>query len=298
MAARKAAPTGPRARGSTTTTSAVASRTAAASRELVGRKEKIDNVRKLLIGYKAEMEMALPRHLSPDRMLRVTMTCIANEPKLLECTRASLVGAVMQLSQLGLEPGILGQAYLLPYRNNKLNVMEAQIIPGYRGLLKLARNSGEISTVSVHPVYDVDEFEYSLGLVEKLHHIPTDQEVKPGQLTHAWAMAKLKDGGVQWEVMNKRQVLGIKNASRGAQSGKSPWTTHEPEMWAKTALRRLCKLLPASVELQTAIALDEAVDVGIPQTFDVIDLAGIEERDEDFDQSGPEDVEDAKEGAN
>jgi len=255
----------------------------------------MDNVRGLLEKYKAQMELALPKHLNGDRMLRLFMTCIATEPKLLQCTQASLVGSMMQLSQLGLEPGLLGQAYLLAFRNNRKNTMEAQIIPGYKGLLKLARNSGQISTVNARAVYTKDDFEYSFGLVDKLHHIPTEEPVTPADLTHAYAVVKMKDGGVQWEVMNRREILAVKAGSRAAKDG--PWVTHEAEMWKKTVLRRICKLLPASVELQTAIALDEAVDIGLPQQFDVIDMDALEAEDAEQDQSNGEDLAGAEDGA-
>ncbi|MGB5812040.1 MAG: recombinase RecT [Polyangiales bacterium] len=252
-------------------------------RELSAVRERMDNVRGLLDRYKEQMSIALPKHLSPDRMLRLTMTTIANEPKLLECTQSSLVGSVMQLAQLGLEPGVLGHAYLLPYWNGKKQATEAQIIVGYKGLLKLARNSGQISTVMANVVYEPESsgvsgsFEYSYGLVDKLHHVPTDEPVTPDDLTHAYSIVKLKDGGVQWEVMNRREVLEVKSGSRAGNSG--PWKTHEPEMWKKTVLRRICKLLPSSIELQTAIALDENADAGIPQTFDVIDVGALAEQE-------------------
>ena len=264
-------------------------------RQLTTQRDQMDNVRGLLEKYKPQMEMALPKHLNGERMLRLFMTCIANEPKLLQCTRASLVGSMMQLSQLGLEPGLLGQAYLLPFRNNRKNTMEAQIIPGYRGLLKLARNSGQISTVNARAVYGQDHFEYSFGLVDKLHHIPTDDPVTPADLRFAYAVVKLRDGGVQWEVMNRREVLEVKKGSRASDNG--PWVTHEAEMWKKTVLRRICKLLPASVELQTAIALDEAVDIGLPQQFDVIDMDALEAEDAEQDQSNGEDLAGAEDGA-
>lgn len=264
-------------------------------RQLTTQRQQMDNVKGLLDKYKPQMEMALPKHLNGDRMLRLFMTCIANEPKLLQCTQASLVGSMMQLSQLGLEPGLLGQAYLLPFRNTKKGTMEAQIIPGYKGLLKLARNSGQISTVNARAVYTQDDFEYSFGLVDKLHHIPTEEPVTPADLTHAYAIVKMKDGGVQWEVMNRREVLEVKAGSRAANNG--PWVTHEAEMWKKTALRRICKLLPASVELQTAIALDEAVDIGLPQQFDVIDMDALEAEDAEQGQGAAEQLGDAEDGA-
>ena len=245
--------------------------TAPNARVLTTRKEQVDSVRGLLEKFKPQMQAALPRHLSPDRMLRLVMTCVASEPKLLECTRESLIGAVIQLSQLGLEPGVLGHAYLLPFRDNKSNTMKVNLIPGYKGLLKLARNSGLILNVQANVVYKQDTFEYELGLTPHLKHIPTDEAVKPADLRYAYAIVGIKGATEpQWDVMNRREILDVKRSSRAADFG--PWVTHEAEMWKKTVLRRICKLLPASVELQTAIALDEAADAGIPQGLDVIDV--------------------------
>lgn len=242
---------------------------AAQGRELTSRKAQVDTVRALLERYRPQMEVALPKHLSPDRMARLFMTCIANDPKLLECTQKSLVGSVIQLSQLGLEPGILGHAFLIPYRNK--GVLECQVIPGYKGLLKLARNSGMILNVQANVVYEQDYFEYQFGLHPEITHKPTTEAVKPDDLRYAYAIVGIKDAlEPQWEIMNRREIMEVKASSRAGQS--SPWVTHEPEMWKKTVLRRICKLLPSSIELQTAIALDEAADIGIPQTFDVIDI--------------------------
>ena len=80
-------------------------------------KQESDNVRGLLEKMKGQFEMALPKHVTPDRLIRVALTAVQNTPKLLECDRRSLLSAVMTCAQLGLEPdGVLGQAYLVPFR--------------------------------------------------------------------------------------------------------------------------------------------------------------------------------------
>src|SRR5262245_29341353 len=114
---------------------------------MIPAKQKIATVRDLLEKSRAQIALALPRHMSADRMLRVAMTSVQRNPLLLDCTPVSLVGAIIQSSQLGLEPdGELGEAYLIPYRNNKKGGQrEVQFQTGYKGLLKLARNSGAIS---------------------------------------------------------------------------------------------------------------------------------------------------------
>ncbi len=253
----------------------------AQSRALVSRKDAIESVRDLLNQYKPQMELALPKHLSADRMARLFMTCIANEPKLLECTKKSLVGSVIQLSQLGLEPGLLGHAYLIPFRNH--GTMECQVIPGYKGLLKLARNSGMILNVQANVVYAQDEFDFELGLNPILKHRPTTEAVTPDDMIYAYAIVGIKGAPEpQWDVMNRREILDVRKSSRAGDSG--PWVTHPAEMWKKTVLRRICKLLPSSIELQNAIAIDEAVDAGLP-SLDFIDIDALDDVSEGVDQS-------------
>lgn len=240
---------------------------------------KVATVRKLMLGSRAQIELALPKHLSADRLIRVAMTSIITTPKLIECSQRSLLGAVIQCAQLGLEPGILGMAYLVPFWNSRASSFEVQLIPGYRGLLALARRSGEISTIIAHEVRVGDAFKYEYGLEPILRHTPSeavDRHTK--DISHFYAVARLKDGGVQFEVMTKAEVDHHRDRySKAAKAG--PWVTDYTEMGKKTALRRLSKLLPVSIELQTAVALSEQAEVQIPQHLG--DLTNLEPASEE-----------------
>mgnify|MGYP000969074258 CR=1 FL=1 len=237
--------------------------------QLVPAKEKVSNVRGLLEKAKSQIAMALPKHMTSDRMLRVAMTEVQKTPLLLDCEPITLVAAVIQASQLGLELGVLGQAYLVPFRNKQRNRMEVQLIPGYRGLVSLARRSGDIVTFEARVVHANDAFEYSYGLEGKLNHKP-DMSGNPGAVIAAYAVAKFKDGGYQYEVMSVRELDAIRKGSKAADSG--PWVTHTEEMYRKTVARRLCKWLPASVELASAVELDGKAEAGLPQDLDVITI--------------------------
>jgi recombination protein RecT len=225
-----------------------------------------DNVRYFLEKMKPQMQLALPKHLTADRLLRVAMTAIQNTPKLLECDRTSLLSAVMMCAQLGLEPdGVLGQAYLIPFGG------KVQFIPGYRGLISLARNSGEVASIAAHEVCENDHFAYSFGLNEKLEHTPARGE--RGEIIYFYAIARFKDGGYHWDVMTKEQVIGIRDKSAGWQTAlkykateKSPWHNHFVEMGKKTVIRRIAKYLPMSV--QKAAAISDAFDTGRYATLD------------------------------
>ena len=237
--------------------------------QIVPIKEKAATIKSLIERYKPEIAQALPHHVTADRMLRVIYTTIQKTPRILDCTPSSLIGAILETSQLGLTPGILGEAYFVPYRNNKTGKSEVQLIVGYRGLISLARRSGELSTVYAKEVYERDEFDYCFGLDPKLRHKPSEDEDR-GDFRYVYAVAHLKDGGRQFDVMTRAEVEKIRARSRAKDSG--PWITDYEEMAKKTVLRRLCKLLPTSVELQKAAVLDELAEAGISQELDVIDL--------------------------
>ena len=105
----------------------------------------------ILEKYRNQIAMALPRHMTPERMIRVALTAMSTTPALAECDPYTIAGAVVQSSILGLEPNsVLGEAYLVPFKNSKTQRKECQLIPGYLGLLKLVRQSGELVMVNAN----------------------------------------------------------------------------------------------------------------------------------------------------
>lgn len=212
----------------------------------------------LLKQMEGEIARCLPKHLTTERMTRIALTELRKTPKLQECEPMSFIAAIMQASQLGLEPGVLGSCYLIPFTNHKKGIVECVFMPGYRGFLDLARRSGQIVSLVSRAVYSNDVFEYEFGLTEKLTHKPSMDD--PGELIAVYAVANLKDGGHQFDVMSKKQVDVIRNGSQGKNS--DPWTKSYDEMAKKTVLRRLFKWLPCSVEMQRAVSLDEMQEQG------------------------------------
>lgn len=212
------------------------------------RKDAYVSVADMLEKNKAGMAQAIPKHMSIDRFTRIALSELRANPKLLECNPASLMSCLVKSSQLGLEVGAaLGHAYLVPYKT------ECTLIIGYRGLITLARRSGEIISITARIVHENDLFELEYGLDEKLKHVPAIDD--PGKMTHVYAVAKLRDGGIQYDVMTRAEVEAIRKRSRAGNGG--PWVSDYEEMARKTVLRRLCKYLPISIELSDAIAADD-----------------------------------------
>jgi recombination protein RecT len=214
--------------------------------------------------YKLQIAKALPKHMDTEHLSRTALTEIRKNPELGKCDAISLFGAIIQCAQLGLEPGsVLGHAYLLPFRNTKENRTDVQFIVGYRGMIDLARRSGQIVSLQAHSVYEGDKFDFAYGLDEKLEHVPTSDIDNRGEMIAVYAVAKLQGGGYQIEVMWKKEVDLIRAQSKAGNFG--PWKTHYEEMAKKTVIRRLFKYLPVSVEVQTAATLDERAESGISQ---------------------------------
>lgn len=229
----------------------------------------------MLKQFQGEIARALPRHINPDRMARIALTAFRQTPKLAECDPRSVFAAVIQSSQLGLEVGLAGEAHLVPFGN------QCQLIPGYTGLMKLARQSGQVIDIYAHEVRIKDKFSLTLGLNRSLEHepltatggFPASEDVR-GEVIGFYAVAVLKDGSKTFVAMSVDEVNRIRDNSRGYQAAKrfrkeSPWDTNFVAMGCKTVIRGLCKFLPKSPEMAMALALDTADANGKSQNLNL-----------------------------
>lgn len=221
-------------------------------------------VRDLLQGSKVQaMAAVCSNALSAEKIVKLFALAASRTPKLLECTPISVANAMMQCAELGVAPGTLGLAYLIPYENRKAGTVECQLIIGYRGLVELARRSGQVSTITSDVVREGDVFIHENGVEPVLKH----QSIAPlgSKRTHAWAAVKFRDGSFQAAVMRWEEVMAIKSRSRAGNAG--PWVSDTDEMAKKTVLRRLCKLLPLTIETARAIEVADKTE------FDFEDMA-------------------------
>lgn len=242
----------------------------------ITKKERMDNLKSILEMAKPTIQAMLPKHLTPDRLLKLAVMAANDQPLLLKADPMSIVKCAIISAQLGLEPNTpLGEAWILPYTVSKKNekgewvkVVVAQFIPGYQGLIKLARNSGEISTIEARVVYEKDIFEVEYGLNQKLRHVPY-LEGDPGAIRFAYGFSRLKDGSFQIEPLSRRDFDKIKASSQSKDSKYSPYANWEDEMWRKGAIKRLCKYLPKTAEMARAINFDNLAEAGEVQVLEV-----------------------------
>lgn len=239
--------------------------------------QRFQDVKAQLEKRREEFRHALPSGLNPDRFLRMAMTAIRKMPDLVDCDRASFMGALVECAQLGLEPNtVLGHAYLIPFKNRRAGRLECQLIAGYRGLVKLAYQSGMVLDVDAQVVRKGDLFDYEYGDRPFLRHRPHEDQDRP--MTHVYATVRIKG-------MDERKfrVLTVGDCERirdvfSARGKNGPWGEHFEPMSMKTALRQILKFVPSDTErslLARMVSHDERAESRdpIPQEFEADVLA-------------------------
>lgn len=201
-----------------------------------------------------KFKAVLPAHVPVERFVRTTISVITQDPALLLCEPKSLYMAALTAAELGLEPNkALGQCYFVQFWDSKAGISKAQLIPGYQGYLTLARNSGEISSISVSAVYKNDKFRINKMRPDDSFHEPC-MDKDPGPFMGAYCYVVFKDGAHFLEHMTKAEIDKVMMASKtvkrnpdGSVSASGPWRDWYEEMAKKTVVRRARKYLPQAV---------------------------------------------------
>jgi recombination protein RecT len=207
---------------------------------------------------KPQLALALPKHMNADRMARLAVTAFSTNADLQKCTPQSIAGSIMTAAQMGLEPGINGQGYLIPYKQT------CTFVPGWKGLADLVSRSGR-ATVWTGVVMPGDKFEYQLGDSPFCRHMPGDGAADGDVFTHAYAIGRVRDASMAViEVWTRAKVQKhLKKYNRVGDRHYAKADENNFEMYArKVALLQVLKYMPASIELANAIEVSNAADDG------------------------------------
>jgi len=194
--------------------------------------------------FKSQIALALPKHMTPDRFVRVALTALLKTPKLADCTPESVIECMLNCSAMGLEPDGR-RAHLIPYGN------KCTLIVDYKGIVELAKRSGDVSNVFAQVVCENDSFVWENGEVK--HQIDFKRE--RGEMYAVYAQISFKDGTKQVDVMTKSEVDAIRRRSKSGTQG--PWVTDYNEMAKKTVFRRASKWVTLSPEVADALDKEE-----------------------------------------
>ncbi|MCS6499003.1 recombinase RecT [Burkholderia thailandensis] len=229
--------------------------TAALKQVATGKKDNpVASFSSFLDKFKPQMALALPKHLTADRMARLAVTAFSSTPKLQECEPKTIVASIMTAATLGLEIGVDGQGFLVPYGRT------CQFVPGWKGLVDLVSRSGR-ATVWTGAVFEGDEFDYALGDSPFIRHRP-GEENDPDKITHVYAVGRVN--GSEYPVIEVWTIRKVwKHRDKYNKVGAKHYSFRDPEMYArKVPLLQVLKYMPKSIELQNAMAIANAADNG------------------------------------
>lgn len=208
-----------------------------------------------------EIKKAVAKTMTPERFSRIALSLYNGNPTFWEADTTTFLSALMQSAQCGLEPNtVLGEAYVIPYKNNRAGTVEINFQVGYKGILKMAFNTGEYEAIYAHEVRKGDEFSYEYGLHKTLLHKPAD--IPSDEITHYYAVYKLKNGGFDFVVWSKERVekhareFSKNYTYQGKVNQNSVWFKNFDSMAKKTVLIDVLKFAPKSVEMAKALDLD------------------------------------------
>ena len=207
----------------------------------------------------------------PERFTQILVNYVCGNPKLRDCTLQSKIITCLNVAQVNLSPDPnFGEVSLIPYNlfnpESRRKEMTLTMQVGYKGFIQLGHRGGHVSAFWAHVVYEKDVFEYDYGTAKTLLHRPC-REAEKGEKTAAYAVVKYRDGTLDFLVMEAHEIAKHKAMSRGSDKPESPWQQWPDDMWRKTALKKLARVMPKSPELAAAVGLDDAAEIGRPQTF-------------------------------
>lgn len=230
----------------------------------------------------SQFQLAMPRGAEATQLIRDAMTCLRTNPNLAKCEPTTVLGALMTCAQLGLRPGVLGHAWLIPFWDSKMETVgkqgrkrtgghKAQLVIGYQGMIELAHRSGQIKSLQARTVYANDTFEVEYGLADNLVHKPVMSGPKGDPVAY-YAVVKFTSGGHAFLVMSHDEMEAYRDehATAKTSGGKvfGPWKDHFEGMAHKTCVRQLSKWMPRATEFATAIEADNTVRVDLSPNLD------------------------------
>jgi recombination protein RecT len=206
----------------------------------------------ILAAQQSQIDGVMPKHRNAERLIKLVIMAAEKNPKILTCTQGSIYQAVMTAAELGMDiSGTLGEAYLIPYGTT------CTFMLGYKGMTKLARQSGDIARIDSDVVYSNDHFVYQKGTSPVLNHTPCIDGSR-GEMVGAWALVEYKNGGgIETEFLDAGELAKIRRANR--MSGSGPWKDWHDEMAKKSAIKRVLKTATMSSDVWSrAVEIDNS----------------------------------------
>ena len=242
-----------------------------------GPQARLATLKTLFEKSKGSIAAVLPKHLTPERLIKIATSAASRTPELLDCTPESVLLAVVQAGTLGLEPNTpLHHCALVPLNNKHTKRKEAVLWIEYRGMCQLAYQSGEVTSIYAQTVHEHDDFDFELGTNKWIRH-KYDIKKPRGEAVAYYAVVKFKFGEPDFKVLSKSEVEKIRSESMGKDS--DAWVKSFDAMGEKSAIRRVLKTAPMSQDksqsLGKALEIEARNERGVaPDYSDIVDVIG------------------------
>lgn len=213
-----------------------------------------DTLKATLVERQPQWSGVLPAVLTPERFLNFALLCLAETPKLYECTKVSLLAGIYQAAKDGLELG--RECYLVPFRS-KNSLTEAVYVRDYKGVVTLLERTGKVAKAFSEIVYEQDVCTIDYGNASKplTHQVALSQRGRP---LGAYGAIVMQDGPWHVHYMDKTDIERVRSQAPGRE--QDPWIKHPLEMWRKTALKNVAKYCPLTAEVQTTLDADDQAE--------------------------------------
>lgn len=216
---------------------------------------------RVLDNFKPQLKNALPKHLTEDRMARLAVTAFSQSKDLQNSDPKSILASIMTAAQLGLEPGVNGQGYLIPYWNSTRKCFICTFVPGWKGMQDLVNRSGRASSWT-GAVYKGDEFNFELGDRPFIRHKPGDGLNEEKDLLFVYAVGRVN--GSDWPIVDVWPIGKVKrHLAKYNRQGDKHYGLKNMEMYGrKLPLLQVIKYLPSSIELSNMQQVSNTNDRG------------------------------------
>lgn len=201
--------------------------------------------KQLVFMAQKQFEVSNEYKMNFNREAGFAIQILTNNPYLMKCDANSVKDAIVNVALTGitLNPA-LKYAYLVPRKVK--GDLKCILDISYMGMIKILTDAGAVKNVDAGVIYSNDKYDFRRGSDPYFKHQPALSN--RGEKVGAYAIAFLRDGGFQFEILGKEEIEKIRATSESYKNEEgrkfSPWETWEDEMWKKSALKRLFKLLP------------------------------------------------------
>ena len=219
----------------------------------------------LLQKFKPQIGEMLPRHLTPERMMRIATMAASRDSGLLRAEPMSVIASIVQASRMGIEPdGTFNSGWLIARWNSKTQRNECTFQIGYGGKIDLQMRSGKYEEITARAIHKNDKFKMSFTPSLKFFHEPL-LDGDRGPLIAVYCVTVTKTGHHIVDFMTRAECEKVRDdfgPRNKAGNIVGPWVSDFEAMCLKTVIHQASKTKDKSVEYRNFQTEEDRIEQG------------------------------------